>query len=93
MSAGLFAFIHNRKGLSDESMHQAVDSAGPGGSISFVGVPHGVGLEGDYLFFSQENLLGGPVPVRRFLPNLIDLVLIRKINPARYSAWSCRLPM
>jgi threonine dehydrogenase-like Zn-dependent dehydrogenase len=26
---------------------------------------------------------GGPAPVRRFLPQLIDLVLERKINPGR----------
>lgn len=68
---------------TDESMHQAIDAARPGGSIGFVGVPHGVELKGDYLFFSQKNLLGGPAPVRRFLPHLIDLVLARKINPGR----------
>jgi threonine dehydrogenase-like Zn-dependent dehydrogenase len=64
-------------------MHQAIDAARPGGSIGFVGVPHGVNLKGDYLFFSQKNLLGGPAPVRRFLPHLIDLVLSRKINPGK----------
>src|SRR5690606_6801871 len=42
---------------TDESMHQAIDAARPGGSIGFVGVPHGVQLAGDYLFFSQKNLL------------------------------------
>jgi threonine dehydrogenase-like Zn-dependent dehydrogenase len=68
---------------TDESMHQAIDAARPGGSIGFVGVPHGVQLAGDYLFFSQKNLLGGPAPVRRFLPHLIDLVLTRKINPGK----------
>lgn len=68
---------------TDESMHQAIDAARPGGSIGFVGVPHGVNLKGDYLFFSQKNLLGGPAPVRRFLPHLIDLVLSRKINPGK----------
>lgn len=68
---------------TDVSMHQAIDSARPGGSIGFVGVPHGVELKGDYLFFSQKNLLGGPAPVRRFLPQLIDLVLTRKINPGK----------
>lgn len=68
---------------TDESMHQAIDCARPGGSIGFVGVPHGVELEGEYLFFSQKNLLGGPAPVRRFLPHLIDLVLTRQINPGK----------
>ena len=68
---------------TDQSMHQAIDCARPGGSIGFVGVPHGVELKGEYLFFSQKNLLGGPAPVRRFLPHLIDLVLTRKINPGK----------
>ncbi|OWJ63963.1 zinc-dependent alcohol dehydrogenase family protein [Inquilinus limosus] len=68
---------------TSESMHQAIDAARPGGSIGFVGVPHGVELGGQYLFFSQKNLLGGPAPVRRFLPQLIDLVLSRRINPGK----------
>jgi threonine dehydrogenase-like Zn-dependent dehydrogenase len=68
---------------TDESMHQAINAARPGGSIGFVGVPHGVELKGEFLFFSQKNLLGGPAPVRRFLPHLIDLVLARKINPGK----------
>ncbi|HRW14685.1 zinc-dependent alcohol dehydrogenase family protein [Amaricoccus sp.] len=68
---------------TNESMHQAINAARPGGSIGFVGVPHGVELNGEYLFFSQKNLLGGPAPVRRFLPQLMDLVLTRKINPGK----------
>jgi threonine dehydrogenase-like Zn-dependent dehydrogenase len=35
------------------------------------------------MFFDQKGLLGGPAPVRRFLPDLLDLVLARKINPGR----------
>lgn len=65
------------------SMFQAINAARPGGSIGFVGVPHGVELKGEFLFFSQKNLLGGPAPVRRFLPHLIDLVLTRQINPGK----------
>jgi threonine dehydrogenase-like Zn-dependent dehydrogenase len=68
---------------TNESMHQAINAARPGGSIGFVGVPHGVELKGEYLFFGQKNLLGGPAPVRRFLPHLMDLVLTRKINPGK----------
>jgi threonine dehydrogenase-like Zn-dependent dehydrogenase len=66
-----------------ESMLQAINAARPGGSIGFVGVPHGVELYGQFLFFSQKNLLGGPAPVRRFLPHLMDLVLTRRINPGK----------
>ena len=68
---------------TDESMHQAINAARPGGSIGFVGVPHGVELKGEFLFFSQKNLLGGPAPVRWFLPHLIDLVLAREIDPGK----------
>ncbi|KKB11761.1 IMP dehydrogenase [Devosia geojensis] len=68
---------------TNESMLQAINCARPGGSIGFVGVPHGVELDGEFLFFSQKNLLGGPAPVRRFLPHLMDLVLTRKINPGK----------
>ena len=68
---------------TNESMHQAINASRPGGSIGFVGVPHGVELKGEFLFFSQKNLLGGPAPVRRFMPHLIELVLTRKINPGK----------
>ncbi|PIO99460.1 zinc-dependent alcohol dehydrogenase family protein [Pleomorphomonas carboxyditropha] len=68
---------------TQESMTQAMNCARPGGSIGFVGVPHGVQIDGQGLFFAQKSLLGGPAPVRRFLPDLIDLVLNRTINPGR----------
>lgn len=66
-----------------ESMMQAINCARPGGAIGFVGVPHGVELDGQWLFFAQKSLFGGPAPVRRFLPHLIDLVLQRKIEPGK----------
>lgn len=68
---------------TQESILQAINSARPGGSVGYVGVPHGVSLEGERLFFGQRRLLGGPAPVRRFLPDLIDRVLQRKINPGK----------
>lgn len=68
---------------SPESMMQAIECARPGGHIGFVGVPHGVQLDGQRLFFAQKSLLGGPAPVRRYLPYLIDLVLKREINPGK----------
>src|SRR5271167_3873530 len=66
-----------------ESMEQAMNSARPGGSIGYVGVPHGVEFDGEQLFFAQKNMLGGPAPVRRFLPDLMQLVLEREINPGK----------
>jgi threonine dehydrogenase-like Zn-dependent dehydrogenase len=66
-----------------ESMMQAIHSTRPGGSVGYVGVPHGVELDGEGLFFTHVRLHGGPAPVRRFLPELIDLVWNRKINPGK----------
>jgi hypothetical protein len=34
-------------------------------------------------------MLGRPAPVRRFLPDLIDLVLTRKINPGKVFDLTC----
>ena len=68
---------------TQESMMQAIHSTRRGGHIGFVGVPHGVELNGEQLFFSHVYLHGGPAPVRRFLPNLIDIVLNGKINPGK----------
>jgi threonine dehydrogenase-like Zn-dependent dehydrogenase len=66
-----------------ESMRQAIRAARPGGYVSYVGVPHGVELKGGELFFSHVRLHGGPAPVRRYLPRLIELVLNGKIDPGR----------
>jgi threonine dehydrogenase-like Zn-dependent dehydrogenase len=66
-----------------ESMTQAINCTRPGGKIGFVGVPHGVTFDGQNLFFQQKSLLGGPAPVRRYLPYLMDLVLNREINPGK----------
>lgn len=68
---------------TQESMQQAVRSARPGGHVGFVGVNHDVALSGEEFFFSQVHLHGGPAPVRRFLPELIDLIWQRKINPGK----------
>jgi threonine dehydrogenase-like Zn-dependent dehydrogenase len=66
-----------------ESMLQAIGSTRPGGHIGYVGVPHGVELNSEKLFYTHLHLHGGPAPVRRFLPGLIDLVWKGKINPGK----------
>ncbi|GAA2863539.1 zinc-dependent alcohol dehydrogenase family protein [Streptosporangium fragile] len=68
---------------TQESMHQAIRSARPGGHVGFVGVNHDVALSGEELFFAQVSLLGGPAPVRRFLPELIGLIWDRRIDPGK----------
>ena len=66
---------------TQESMMQAVRSTRPGGSIGYVGVPHGAQLDGEQ--FTLVRLHGGPAPVRRYLPDLIKLVLERTIDPGK----------
>jgi threonine dehydrogenase-like Zn-dependent dehydrogenase len=68
---------------TQESMMQAINSTRRGGYIGYVGVPHGVSLDGEQLFFAHVHLHGGPAPVRRYLPELIELVWNRKINPGK----------
>ena len=70
---------------SQQSMMQAMRCARAGGHVGFVGVAHGVEILGEELFYAEVHLHGGPAPVRRFLPGLIDLVLAGKIDPGRCS--------
>lgn len=68
---------------NQQSMMQAIRSTRPGGHVGFVGVSHGVGLPGQELFYAEVHLHGGPAPVRRFLPHLIDLISSGKIDPGK----------
>jgi threonine dehydrogenase-like Zn-dependent dehydrogenase len=68
---------------TQQSMMQAINATRPGGYVGYVGVPHGVSLDGEQLFFSHVHLHGGPAPVRRYLPHLIDLVMKGAIDPGR----------
>ncbi len=62
---------------------QAIHATRPGGHVGFVGVAHGVVVDGMDLFWSLAHVHGGPAPVRRFLPELIDLIWNRRIDPGR----------
>jgi threonine dehydrogenase-like Zn-dependent dehydrogenase len=66
-----------------DSMMQAIRSTRPGGSVGYVGVPHGANLDLQQVFYTLVRLHGGPAPVRRYLPNLIELVLDGKISPGK----------
>jgi threonine dehydrogenase-like Zn-dependent dehydrogenase len=68
---------------TDEAMAQAIKSVRPGGGVGFVGVPHGVNLDARQMFYSIVRLQGGPAPVRRFLPELIDLIWTGRIAPGK----------
>ena len=62
---------------------QAIRSTRAGGHVGYVGVSHDVAIPGDELFFAGVHLHGGPAPVRRFLPELIQLIWDRKIDPGK----------
>lgn len=68
---------------TQESMMQAIRSTRPGGHVGHVGVAHDVQLPGGELFFGLVHLHGGPAPVRRFLPELIQLIWNREIDPGK----------
>lgn len=66
-----------------ESMWQAIHATRVGGHVGYVGVPHGVLLKGEELFFEHVHLHGGPAPVRQYLPHLITLTLDGAIHPGK----------
>jgi threonine dehydrogenase-like Zn-dependent dehydrogenase len=68
---------------TDESFRQAIASTRPGGTVGYVGVPHGVSLGAPELFGPQVGLRGGPAPVRRFLPELVELIWSGRIDPGK----------
>jgi threonine dehydrogenase-like Zn-dependent dehydrogenase len=68
---------------TQEAMLQAVRSTRAGGHVGFVGVSHDVQIPGNELFFAEVHLLGGPAPVRRFLPDLIDRITSGAIDPGK----------
>ncbi|MBV9689583.1 MAG: zinc-dependent alcohol dehydrogenase family protein [Ktedonobacteraceae bacterium] len=76
---------------TQEAMQQAIHCTRKGGYVSYVGVPHGVELGGEGLFFAHVHLHGGPAPVRRYLPELIDPIWHGKINPGR--VFDLQLPL
>ncbi|MCA8959092.1 MAG: zinc-dependent alcohol dehydrogenase family protein [Planctomycetes bacterium] len=76
---------------TQQSMAQAIQSTRRGGYVSYVGVPHEVQLDGQELFFAHVHMHGGPAPVRRYLPQLIDLVLEEKVDPGK--VFDLRLPL
>jgi len=76
---------------TQESMMQAIRATRPGGHVGYVGVSHDVALPGEELFFSGVHLHGGPAPVRRFLPELIDLIWQRTIDPGK--VFDLQLPL
>lgn len=76
---------------TQQAMEQAIGACRSGGHVGFVGVSHDVALPGGLLFGKEIHLHGGPAPVRRFLPDLIQRILDREINPGK--VFDLRLPL
>jgi threonine dehydrogenase-like Zn-dependent dehydrogenase len=76
---------------TQESMMQAIRATRPGGHVAYVGVAHGVELSGTELFLSHVHLHGGPAPVRRFLPRLMEMICNRAIDPG--TVFDLHLPL
>jgi len=68
---------------TQESLWQAIHATRVGGHVGYVGVPHGVSLAGEELFYEHVHLHGEPAPVRQYLPHLIKLTLNAAIRPGR----------
>jgi len=66
-----------------QAMTTALRVSRPGSTVGYVGVPHGVELPVDQMFFRNVGVRGGPAPARAYLPELLDDVLAGRINPGR----------
>ncbi len=68
---------------NQESMDLAVNVARPGGTVSFVGVPHNVKTPPmRTIFLNNLNLRGALAPVRAYLPQLIGSLEAGRIDPS-----------
>ncbi|MGJ9412420.1 zinc-binding dehydrogenase [Aeromicrobium sp. CF4.19] len=66
-----------------DSMKQAFLSLRPGGTVGYVGMPHGVELNLPIMFATNSGLAGGVAPVRHYLDELLPDVLDGTIEPGR----------
>ncbi|MFJ6461228.1 zinc-dependent alcohol dehydrogenase family protein [Streptomyces sp. NPDC091387] len=69
---------------TEQSMRTAVGITRDGGSIGYVGVPHGsgTGLDLGVMFDRNIALRGGVAPVRGYIPELLPDVLSGTIDPS-----------
>src|SRR3954449_335176 len=66
-----------------QAMQTALSIARPGSMVGYVGVPHGVELPVEEMFYGNRGVLGGPAPVRAYVPQLLEDVLDGEIEPGR----------
>ena len=68
---------------TNEAMQTALAIARPGSIVGYVGVPHGIEIPVEKIFYRNVGVHGGPAPVRAYIPELLDDVLKGRINPGR----------
>lgn len=68
---------------TESSVEQAMRSARPGAMVGWVGLPHVTDLDQRNMFWRNVGLRGGPAPVRRYLPDLLERVWSGAIDPGR----------
>jgi threonine dehydrogenase-like Zn-dependent dehydrogenase len=68
---------------ADQAVVTAIGVARPGSTVGYVGVPHGVELLVQTMFFSSVGVRGGGAPARVYIPELMPDVLEGRINPGR----------
>ena len=66
-----------------QAMETALSIARPGSMVGYVGVPHGVELPVQEMFFRNKGVRGGSAPARAYIPELLDDVLEGRIDPGR----------
>jgi threonine dehydrogenase-like Zn-dependent dehydrogenase len=68
---------------TEQSMTTALSIARPGSIVGYVGVPHGVELPVQTMFFRNIGVRGGSAPARAYVPELLDDVLEERIEPGK----------
>ena len=66
-----------------QAMQTALAIARPGSMVGYVGVPHGIELPVDQMFFRNKGVRGGSAPARAYIPELLPDVLEGRIDPGR----------
>jgi hypothetical protein len=73
------------------AMVQAVSSARPGGTVGYVGVPHGVELPIRDMFSRNVGVVGGVASARAYLPELLEDVWGGQLTPG--TVFDLELPL
>ncbi len=77
---------------NEESFNLAIAAAAPGGTVTYVGVPHNVKTPDlRSIFLKNLNLRGGLAPARAYIETLMAACVAGKIHPGR--VFDSRVPL